>query len=174
MSDKSAETHDAHCPVDAPNGGIVVLPRDGRPPVRLKASLVYRLTSEAPQGAGTAQATEEAELVLAIWQRPAGGAVASIQWPVATGVRRDVVKSGTRDGLLDELETRFAPGATALPSTAGDESHGRRRSRSGRERGRASDAIARLTSRLYEEQARHRFRGLLEAAIAADDETSRG
>ena len=125
-------------------GGIVVLPRAGRPPLRIRAELLCRVT--AGEGACGAR--------LEIWRRPSGGALAALS--LVPGEPAETVQARSLDALLDALEGRAQGGPLGTVSA-----------RRGPKRSCAADALERLTARLAENRRHRAFRELLDLALLA-------
>lgn len=149
----------------APGGGgqLVVLPRAGKPPLRLRAELLCRVDAAA-QGddglEGIAVDAGDAAARLEIWRRPAGGVLASLTG--VPGARAETLKADSLDALLADLESRVRPVSPPRDPGCG----------AGRCPGRAiaaAEALGILTGRLVQERARRAVLDLLERTLAAPE-----
>jgi hypothetical protein len=125
---------------------IVVFPRVGRPPLRIRAECVCCV----------GRSGEDGEARLEIWQRPSGGAVAWLA--LAPDTPAETVTAESLDALLSALECRVG----ARPGRRADRPPG---SRSAPKAGNAARAIERLAVRLADEQSRHVLSDLIDRAL---------
>jgi len=136
---------------EEPAHGIVMLARDGKPPLRLRARLIRRVVLAGP---------DMHETWLEIWGRPGGRAAAAFAWHEADDVRQHAVTADSLHQLIVWLENMAVThGCAGTPRAA---SPNRRRGT----RPAATAALERLSERLDEAQARRRFALLLDEALS--------
>ncbi|RDC73184.1 hypothetical protein DLJ49_08750 [Rhodovulum sp. 12E13] len=151
------------CTAPGAGGHLVVLPRAGKPPLRLRAELLCRVDAAARHDdglAGTAVDAGDRVARLEIWRRPAGGVLASLTG--VPGARAETVKAESLDALLADLESRVRP--VSPPRDPGRVA--------GRGPGRAisaAEALGILTGRLVQEQTRRAVLDLLERTLATPE-----
>ncbi|MEE4117755.1 MAG: hypothetical protein V2I65_01940 [Paracoccaceae bacterium] len=148
------------CTAPAGGGQLVVLPRAGKPPLRLRAELLCRVDAAARGEDGLEGIAIDAgdrPARLEIWRRPAGGVLASLTG--VPGARAETLTADSLDTLLADLESRVRPLSPARdPGRV-----------AGRDPGRAiaaAEALGILTGRLVQERARGAVLDLLERTLA--------
>jgi hypothetical protein len=151
------------CTEPGAGGRLVVLPRAGKPPLRLRAELLCRVDAAAPVDEGVEDVTGDAgdrAARLEIWLRPKGGVLASLTG--VPGARPETLKADSLDALLADLESRVRPVApTPLPERVAARGPGLPIS--------AAEALGILTERLVLERARGAMLDLLERTLATPE-----
>ena len=127
-------------------GGLVVLSRNGRPPLRLRATLVAR--AEAPEGEGEGRSA----IVLSLWRRPTGEWLAAFPWPLPQGPAADVVQGKTLAEIEDAFDRRFAEPLPSPPVEGAGEAT-------------PAEVVARLVARVRCAAARRALRALVEEVL---------
>lgn len=144
------------CTEPGAGGQLVVLPRAGKPPLRLRAELLCRVDAAARVDEGVAGDSGERAARLEIWLRPKGGVLASLTG--VPGARPETLKADSLDALLADLESRVRPVAPApLPGRGRDMPIS------------AAEALGILTERLVLERARGTMLDLLERTLATPE-----